>query len=166
MQYVRQAGSDPSFLIKALNEACGELRHSIYGIPRSRLLQPAPAPDEDWCLMGVAFHMRQVEEGFLEQLEAILSSRNAEIPHVDLDDIPFREDYANLDEDEVLAEFQYYRRHSNYVLWDLSANQWDRTGRHPYRGELTITDLAREMYRHDLEHLWQVRRMIERMGTR
>lgn len=166
MQYVRQAGSDPSFLIKALNEACGELRHALYGIPRRRLLERGSGQDEDWCLLAVAVHMRNVEEGFLRQLEAVIGRREAEIPQVDLDDIPLREDYEREDEGEVIEQFHYYRRHSNYALWDLSPGQWERAGRHPYRGRLTITDLAREMYRHDLEHLWQVRRMLDAMAPR
>ncbi len=166
MQYLRQAGSDPSFLLKALSEASGELRQQFYGIPRRLLLEPGEGYDEDWCLLGVAVHLRDVEMGFLQQLEIILSSPEPDIPHVDLDDIPLREDLENEYEDEVLAEFHYRRRHSTYVLWDLSERQWDRTGVHPYRGRVSITDLAREMYRHDLEHLWQVRRMIETLAAR
>ena len=33
MRYVRQAGSDPSFLLKALGEAAGELNRAFFGIP-------------------------------------------------------------------------------------------------------------------------------------
>jgi len=166
VQYVRQAGSDPSFLIKALNEASGELRQQFYGIPRRLLLEPGEGLDDAWSLLGVAVHMRDVEAGFLKQLEAIVSGRNAEIPNVDLDDIPMREDYEDEDDDEVLDQFHYYRRHSNYVLWDLSPGQWEREGVHPYRGRVSIMTLAREMYRHDLEHLWQARRMVEALAAR
>ena len=166
MQYVRQAGSDPSFLLKALSESSGELRHAMYGIPRHLLLEPGDGFDDAWCLLGIAVHMRDVEAGFLKQLEAIVEARADEIPHVGLDDVPLREDFEDEDEDEVLEQFHYYRRHSNYVLWDLTPGQWERGGTHPYRGKLTITDLAREMYRHDLEHLWQVQRMIEALAAR
>lgn len=163
---MRQAGSDPSFLIKALNEASGELRHTLSGVPRRHLLRYGTNQDESWCLLGVVAHMRDVEAGFLKQLEAIVDRRDAGIPHVDLDDIPMREDYEHEDADDVLEQFHYYRRHSNYVLWDLSPGQWERAGRHPYRGRLTITDLARDMYRHDLEHLWQARRMLDELASR
>jgi hypothetical protein len=166
MKYVRQAGSNPSFLLKALNEVCGELRQQFYGIPRELLLEPGTGDDEDWCLLSIAVHLRDVEAGFLRQLEAVLSSREPEIPHVDLDDIPLPEDYRGADEDDVLAEFQYNRRHSSYLLWDLSLRQWEQAGIHPYRGRLTVTNIAREMYRHDLEHFWQVRRMVEGLAAR
>lgn len=104
MQYVRQAGSDPSFLIEALNKASGELRRRFFGIPRDLLLEPGQGMDDTWSLLGVAVHMRDVEAGFLKQLEAIVTTRNAEIPNVDLDDIPIPADYASEDDDEVLDQ--------------------------------------------------------------
>lgn len=166
MQYVRQAGSDPRFLRKALNEASGELQQQFYGIPRPLLLEPGAGDDEDWCLLAIAYHLKTVEEGFLGQLEAMFSAVHPEIAHIDLDDIPLREDYEHLDEDRVLEEFHFYRRHSSYMLWELGDAGWERTALHPYRGEVSVTHLAREMYRHDLEHLWQARRMIEALAAR
>lgn len=166
MRYVRQAGSDPSFLRKALSEASGELRQQFYGIPRQLLLESGDPPDEDWSLLTLAVHLRDVEEGFLRQLEAILSSRTPEIEHVGLHDIPFLDDHRHEDAERVLEEHHYYRRHATYILWELSGSAWERRGIHPYRGELTITDLAREMYQHDLEHLWQAQRMVEALAAR
>lgn len=166
MQYVRQAGTDPSFLLKALGEASGELRQCLYGLGRTTLLAPAEDPDDGWCLLGLAAHMRDVEEGVYEQVDAIVSSREPEIRHVDIDDIPFREDYEDEDEDELLAEFHYLRRQTAYLLWDIPERGWERAGLHPYRGRLTILDLVRELYQHDLEHLWQARRMVDALAAR
>jgi hypothetical protein len=36
---------------------------------------------------------------------------------------------------------------------------FERTAVHPYRGEVTLGQIARELAQHDLEHLWQVRRL-------
>jgi len=30
---------------------------------------------------------------------------------------------------------------------------------------VTVLELAREMYQHDLEHLWQARRMMDRLAA-
>ncbi|MGI8926629.1 MAG: DinB family protein [Tepidiformaceae bacterium] len=160
MRYVREAGSDPSFLLKALGEASGELRREYLGLRRRDLLRAAGSPDEDWCLLAIAYHLRETERGVLGQLQAIVRRREPPILHVDIDDIPFREDYEDLDEDDVLEEFHALRQRFAYSLWDLDAGDWERGGVHPYRGRLTVIDLAREAYRHDLEHLWQVRRMV------
>lgn len=164
MQYVRQAGSDPSFLLKAMSEGSGELRRCLYGLRRRDLLRASSGDDEDWCLMAIPFHMLQVERGVSGQFERILSSREPEIKHVDVDDIPFREDYVEADEEELLEEFHYMRRRTSYMLWGLSPSEWERGGTHPYRGRLTMLELTRELYQHDLEHLWQARRMLEALA--
>jgi hypothetical protein len=163
MQYVRQAGTDPAFLLKALSEVSGEVRQALYGFRRSELLEPADFPDDGWSLMAIARHMRDVERGVLDQVSQILNRREPEIPNVDMDDIPVRDELEDDDEDELLEEFHYLRRHHCYLLWDMSERDWERSGTHPYRGRVTIIQLVRELYQHDLEHLWQVRRMAEAM---
>lgn len=161
MRYVRQAGSDPAFLLKALGEASGELQRAFYGLHPRQLTAPGQAPDDGWCLQSIPYHMRETERGFAAQFQAMLNRREPEIPNVDVDDIPFAEDYEDTDEDEVLEEFHYLRRRTTYSLWDISERDWERGGIHPYRGRVTVLQLAREMYQHDLEHLWQTRRMID-----
>lgn len=162
VQYVRPAGTNPSFLLKALSEASGELRQCFYGLRRSSLLRAAEGLDEPWTLLGLVCHVRDVELGVNEQIQTILTRRgDPPITHVGIDDIPFPEDYEDEDEDEVLEEFHYYRRQTAYQLWDISEREWERAGIHPYRGRVTVLELARELYQHDLEHLWQARRMVE-----
>ncbi|MBK7329039.1 MAG: DinB family protein [Dehalococcoidia bacterium] len=166
MRYVRQAGSDPAFLLKALGEAGGELQRAFYGIPERELQREAGAPDEGWSLLAIPYHVREVERGVQAQLETILASRHAGIRNVDLDDIPFREDYIEEDVEELLEEFHYLRRRSTYLLWDIDDRDWERTGEHPYRGSVSVLQIAREMYQHDLEHLWQARRMMDALAAR
>jgi hypothetical protein len=48
----------------------------------------------------------------------------------------------------------------------LSEDEWQRTGVHPYRGRVSIYDIAREMHEHDLEHLYQARRLREALPVR
>jgi len=166
MQYVREAGSDPSFLLKALSEAGGELRRGYHGLSRRQLLAPASGMDEGWSLLAIAVHMRDTERGVAEQIDAILSRRDPEIRYVDFDDIPFAEDVKEADEEDVLDEFRWRRRHSSYLMWDLSPQDWERCGIHPYRGRVSLLQIARELYQHDLEHLWQGRRLLDAMGHR
>ena len=163
---MRQAGSDPSFLLKALGEASGELQRAFYGLHPRQLTEFGRGVDDGWCLQAIPFHVLQTERGFLGQFEAIVGSRrDSPIPHVDVDDIPFQEDYDETDEEELLEEFHYLRRRTTYMLWDLAESDWQRAGIHPYRGRMTLLELTREMYQHDLEHLWQARRMIEALTS-
>jgi DinB family protein len=160
MQYVRQAGTDPSFLLKALSEASGELTRAFYGLSPRDLAEPGCPPDDGWSLLAIPYHLRETERGALRQYQAIIAGDD-EMPHVDLDDIPLPEDLADADEDDLLEEFHYLRRRTSYLLWDLMPGEWERGARHPYLGRRTILELTREMYRHDLEHLWQARRMMD-----
>jgi hypothetical protein len=167
MREVRQAGSDPAFLVKAVSEAAGELQRALFGVRRRELLLPGEGFDDCWCLLSVAVHMRDTERGLLEQLRALLSTRDGTLPHVDIDGVPIEADYASDDADDVLEEFHRLRRRTTYLLWDLSSRDWERSGLHPFRGRMTLLEIVREIYQHDLEHLWQVRRMIEsRAGAR
>lgn len=166
MQVLRQAGSDPAFLLKAMREASGELRRAVEGIPHRLLLRHGTGSDENWCLLAIAAHMRETEGGFYRQIETIITRPESEMCHVDFDDIPLEEAYFEEDEGELLEDFHYMRRRSAYVLWDISEREWQMGAIHPYRGRMTLMELAREMYRHDLEHLWQARRIVDSVQTR
>ena len=158
MQEVR-ARSD-RFLLKALGEAAGELRNLLYSANPARLLDPGNGLDEPWCLVAIAVHLRNVEWATGQQLETIIQRPGTPIRSVDLDDIPALEEYAAVDIDEALALFHHARRQTSYTLWELMPGDWERTGIHPYSGELALIDLVRDLYKHDLEHLWQARRML------
>jgi len=166
VQYVRQAGSDPAFLLKAMGEASGEFRRLLDGLRRSDYVVFGDPPDEDWCLRAIVFHAAQVEYGVGRQLLAMTKYREPEIEHVDIDDIPLEADYRHEDEEEQLDRFHSLRRRNAYLLWDLDDRGWHRGGIHPYRGRIEVVDLARELYQHDLEHLWQARRIFDSLVER
>ena len=152
--------SSDRFLLKALGEAAGELRGLLHPLRGRRARIPGEGPDEGWCPLAIAVHLRDVERAAGQQVEAILRRPYAPIRHVDLDDIPFPEDYARADLDEALDGFAWLRQETSYALWGLSPEEWERPALHPYRGEVLLIDLVRELYQHDLEHLWQARRML------
>ena len=152
--------SSDRFLLKALGEAAGELRGLLHPLRGRRARIPGEGLDEGWCPLAIAVHLRDVERAAGQQVEAILRRPYAPIRHVDLDDIPFAEDYARADLDEALDGFAWLRQETSYALWGLSPEEWERPALHPYRGEVTLIDLVRELYQHDLEHLWQARRML------
>jgi hypothetical protein len=160
---VRLAKNDPAFLLKAISEAAGELRRALAGMPRRALLVPGAGYDDGWTLLGIAVHLRDTEEGLHGQLEAMVYSREPELAAVDVDDVPSLESYRDEEVDEVLEEFASTRHSTAYLLWDMYSSDWERGGLHPYRGRVTVLELVRDMYQHDLEHLWQVNRMVERL---
>jgi hypothetical protein len=165
MRALREPGTDPEFVLKALGEAAGELRRALDGLPPKLMRRAGAPPDEDWSLVSIACHLRHTERGFARQVEAFFEAPgNARLEPVDLDDIPAVAETASADEEAVLDAFHQLRRRNTYMLWGLGDRDWRMTAEHPYLGPLTLADVAREMYRHDLEHLWQARRILESLG--
>jgi hypothetical protein len=149
--------SSQRWMLKALHEAAEELQGQLLGLSDAVLCR-RPAPDE-WSLKEIAAHLRDAEACFLERLELIVGEDDPNLPDIDVDAYVLERDYQKLDLYEVLREFSLLRRHTTGLLWDLEHFEWEREGLHPYRGRLSIMQVARDMNEHDLGHLWQVRRL-------
>jgi hypothetical protein len=149
------------WVLKALREAGGSLVSEFYGVKdaqyRHRLRE------DDWCLAEIAAHMRDKEELSFLQIAAILDGE-ARLPVWDVDSLQLERDYRRADVDDVLSEFRGLRRETATMLWGLRKHEWRREGQHPYRGSVTVEQIARELAQHDLEHLWQVRRLKHELG--
>jgi hypothetical protein len=53
-------------------------------------------------------------------------------------------------------------RESNLRMFSrLTSEEWQRCGMHAERGRMTVADLARHMASHDVNHIDQVRRLLE-----
>lgn len=149
--------SSQRWMLKALHEAAEELKEQLRGLSEMDLCR-RPAPDE-WSLKEIAAHLRDAEAWFLERLELIVGADEPRLPDIDIDAYVLERDYRSLDLYEVLREFSRLRRHTTGLLWALEPSDWEREGLHPYRGRLSIMQVARDMNEHDLGHLWQVRRL-------
>jgi hypothetical protein len=113
----------------------------------------------DWCLKEIAAHLRDAEQLALRQMKAIAEGRTGQFPAWDIDLLPAERDYRSADLGDLLSELRELRQEVTYVLWDLDEGDWQATAEHPYRGQVTIETLARELAQHDLEHLAEVRRV-------
>jgi hypothetical protein len=147
------------WLMKAVREAAGEFYQQFSGL-RERQLRWRPLDDE-WCLKEVAAHMRDAEQLYQKQIELISNLRDPQLPYEAIDVLPFEHDYRNEDADQLLTEWAYARDESVWLLRMLDDDGWERCGVHPYRGRISLYDLVREMHEHDLEHLYQARKLRE-----
>ncbi|MBI2913956.1 MAG: DinB family protein [Chloroflexi bacterium] len=155
---------DPqSWVLKALREAGNSLLSELHGLDDPGL-SSRPA-DEDWSLKEIAAHLGDAEELALAQLTAIVEGKGGPLPAWDIDVLPLERDYQAADAGEALSQFTRLRRETTYLLWGLSQADWERAGEHPYRGRVTLGQIARELAQHDLEHLWQARRVKEKLAA-
>jgi len=149
------------FLMKAVREAAGELYSQFYGIRESGL-RWRPREDE-WSLKELAAHMRDAEQLYQRQIELISRRTDPLLPHEAIDVLPFERDYREEDVAELLNEFAAAREETVWLLRMMDEEEWQRAGIHPYRERISIHDIVREMHDHDLEHLYQARRLREQI---
>jgi len=156
--------ADPQgFVLKALREAGNSLVSEMYGV-EEELLDVSLA-DGELCLKEIAAHIRDAEELALEQLTAIAEGGRRTLPARDVELLPLERDYRAEDVVVFLAEFRGLRRETTALLWSIGDAAWQASAPHPYRGEVTLCQIAQELAQHDLEHLWQVRRLKHELGA-
>ena len=149
------------WVLKALREAGSSLLSELYGLDEDEL-RWRPSEGE-WSLKEIAAHLRDAEELALAQLNAFASGGSKPLPAWDVDLLPQERDYQGEEIDGLLAGFRDLRRETTYLLWGMTEADWQGSAEHPYRGPVTLGEIARELAQHDLEHLWQVRRLKGRL---
>jgi hypothetical protein len=149
---------DPlGWVMKALRESGNLVAIELSGIDEAALVQ-RPAEDE-LCLKEIAAHLRDSEELAVRQITSLLEEPTRPVPCWDIDVLPMERDYRSMHVDRFLSEFRGLRRETTHLLWSLRGYEWRRPGKHPYKGAITLEEIARNLAQHDLEHLWQVRRL-------
>lgn len=149
---------DPlGWVMKALREAGNSLAGELSYVDERALTQ-RPADDE-LCLKEIAAHLRDAEELAVLQITSLIEDPRAPVPVWDVDILPLERDYRSGDMERFLNEFRGLRRQTTNLLWGIGEHEWRRPARHPYKGSVTLEEIARSLAQHDLEHLWQVRRL-------
>ena len=149
------------WVLKALREAGSSLLSELYGLDEDELRW---RPQEgEWSLKEIAAHLRDAEELALAQINAFVFGRSSPLPAWDVDVLPQERDYQSEEIGPLLASYRGMRRETTYLLWGKTEADWQGSAEHPYRGPVTLGEIARELAQHDLEHLWQVRWLKERL---
>lgn len=150
--------SDASgWVLKALRECSNIIVRELSMLDEDELRR---SPGEgEWCLKEIAAHLRDAEQLALRQMTAIAERAHGPLPAWDVDLLPAERDYRSADLGDLLSELRELRQETTYLLWGLDDPDWQASAEHPYRGEVTIETLARELAQHDLEHLAEVRRV-------
>ena len=67
---------------------------------------------------------------------------------------------------EVLNRWRMLRDANLRLLGSVEEDEWDRTGVHVQRGEVTVAEVAAHLVDHDRDHLDQIRRTLAEVGIR
>jgi hypothetical protein len=158
---MREIPRDPGghrYLMKALSEAGNELAEELFGCAH-RLVDRRDA--DGWSIRLLAVHVRTHEEMVVEYIDRMLSEREPCLDVVDTEAVLDEPDACREDPEQAAMLYAHLRRRLQYLLWDLDDRGWERTGAHPYRGQISVIQLVRELHLHDLECLWRARRLKE-----
>jgi hypothetical protein len=147
-----------------VRESAGELFQQFGGIEEAGL-RWRPAEGE-WCLKEIAAHVRDAEHMYQRQIEAIVHREPGLLPYEAVDVLPSEENYRDMPLRNFLWEFEAAREETVWLLYSMDEEDWSRSAEHPYRGLVTLQDIARELHEHDLDHLFQARRLRENARRR
>ena len=110
--------------------------------------------------------MRDAEHLYLRQIEAIANGDGGRLPHEPVEVYPAERGYRDEPVESFLWEFESAREETVWTLYALDEEAWNQTGEHPYRGTVSIYDIAREIHEHDLQYLIMARRLREQVRAR
>ncbi len=158
-----EAGSR-RWMLKAVRESAGELFQQFGGLDEASL-RWRPREDE-WCMKELAAHVRDAELMYQRQIEAIAHHRSGLLPYEAIDVLPAERPYREQPLRDFLWEFEAAREETVWLLHMLDEDDWSRSAEHPYRGVVSLYDIARELHEHDLDHLFQARRLREQVRGR
>ena len=80
--------------------------------------------------------------------------------------LPFEHDYRDEPLSKLLNQFESAREETFWLLRMLDEEEWRRRGDHPYRGLISVYDLVHDLHQHDLEHLYQARKLRLSLAAR
>jgi hypothetical protein len=105
----------------------------------------------------VLSYLRDFEDLFLGRLIMMVEGDNPRIEWVEDSLWPIERDYVNQDPLVMLQEFVEMRSQTVQILIDLPIPDWERTGRHPVMGQVSIRRYVERVGERDTEYLDQLR---------
>jgi len=149
-------GKDP---IAVQHETPALLAQLVKGLPADKL-HARPAADK-WSVGELLAHFAEAEMGAFWRYRQMIEHDGCSLPAYDQDLWSRLGDYPSQDPQESLQLFTLLRQ-ANLRMFDrLTPEQWERHGVHSERGKMTVRDLAMQIAGHDLNHLRQVKAILQ-----
>ncbi len=142
-------------VIQKIQDSQAELTKILQSVADDPLWQPA---GEEWSFRDVAAHMATVdEECFMDRVQRIASGENPHFTYY----LNTGRDFSTLSLEDALQNWATNRQQIIDLVNSLSDETLALTGTHITFGTLTILDFLLEMHKHDLEHIEELKTVIE-----
>jgi hypothetical protein len=120
-----------------------------------------------WTVRQVLCHFVSAEDGFLRLARNILDGGEGAPEGLDIDAFNEGEVGAMAERHpaELLPEFERLRAETVELVRGMSAADFEREGRHPFFGRTSMEKLLKLIYRHNMMHLRDVRRVLQEVES-
>ncbi len=120
------------------------------------------APDvSEWSPIQILAHLRASNDLYVSRVMLILTSDAPTLTLLDVDRWMELAGYTIAPLDQTLMVFQRQRQELIWQLRHLPDIGWDRIGRHPEQGDLTLLAMLTAQARHEEEHVEQLRELLD-----
>ena len=150
-------GKDP---IAVQRETVLRLANLVEGIPAEEL-NKAPAPDK-WSVATILAHLSEAEVVSTWRYRQMIEHDGTSLPGYDQEVWETLGEYSARSPHESLQLFRLLRQANLQMFDKLTLEEWQRHGIHAERGPMTVRDLAVQIAGHDLNHLAQIRAILEK----
>jgi uncharacterized damage-inducible protein DinB len=140
-------------------EAPLRLARLIDGLSAEQLaLRPAPGK---WSIVEILAHLAEDELTSSWRYRQMIELDGVTLQGFDQDLWAQLGAYESWKAHEALSLFRLLREANLRMLSTLSPEQWERSGNHIERGNITVRELARHMAAHDINHIRQIERLLQ-----
>ena len=143
-------------LLEQFEAATRDFVAAAKAIPEEEL-HHSPSSGE-WSPAYVIHHLADSDAYFLTRFLNALSVENATIVPFDEEIFPTALRYAGRSVEVSIASIEATSAHAIDILKHIEDADWARTGVHPARGEMSLSDILALTLNHRTEHLDQLKK--------
>lgn len=149
-------------IIKRLTSEGGAALAFFRGLEKEHWEGRIYSEGSQWTVRQVLCHFVSAEDGFLRLARDILSGGEGAPEGMDIDVFNEREVSAmdTRTPEGLLSEFERLRGETVTLVRAIDEADLDRVGRHPFFGRSSLEKLFKLIYRHNMIHLRDVRRVL------
>ena len=149
-------GKDP---VAVQRQTAPELEKLVGRVPAEKLSQ-RPTPDK-WSANEVLAHLAEAEVTSTWRYRQMLEHDGCSLPGFDQNLWTRLGSYASRKPEDSLTQFRLLRDANLQMFDQLTPEEWEKHGIHTERGRMTVRELAVQIAGHDINHLTQIKAILE-----
>jgi len=158
----------PDFLAERLANDGQKMADFFAGLGPDDWAQPVYGEGEGWTVRDVLAHFVSAERSFLALFESILAGGPGVPDDFEIDRFNNAQvaGMAAATSQALLDEYRDARAATAAWVEARTAEELERTGRHPFLGPTSLADMIKMVYRHNQIHLRDLRRQVGERAQR